>query len=134
MNAKNELLRPVHAPASAPREQNLRPPWTKGQSGNPSGVGGLYREAQRLAREGSPRAVRRLIELVESDDERVASVAANSLLDRAWGRARDYDPKLNDTASRTILDFSKLTREQLKLLVEITRSGAFKLAPVEAEQ
>jgi hypothetical protein len=42
----------------------------------------------RLARALSPRAVERLGELMESDDERVAAVACNSILDRAHGRPK----------------------------------------------
>ena len=30
---------------------------------------------------------------MSSDDERVASVAANGALDRAWGKPKDYDPR-----------------------------------------
>ena len=61
--------------------------WRKGQSGNPAGHSGLYGEVTRLAREASPRAIQRLKELMESDDHRVAAVACNSIIDRAFGKA-----------------------------------------------
>jgi hypothetical protein len=46
----------------------------------------------RLARAASARAVGRLIELIESSDERVATVACQAILDRAFGKPKDYDP------------------------------------------
>ena len=74
--------------------QNLKP-WRPGQSGNPSGsskgqrkAGRGAREARRLAREGSARAICRLVELVDSSDERVAAIAAQAVLERAFGSAR----------------------------------------------
>ena len=45
------------------------------------------------------RAVERLAELMESPDERVAAVAANAILDRAYGKPRpnaDKEPSLED--------------------------------------
>lgn len=58
----------------------------KGQSGNPGGRPKAEREVLELARDGSARAIGRLVELVESDDPRVAIMAANAVLDRAWGK------------------------------------------------
>jgi len=56
-----------------------------GQSGNPSGNrGSSYGEVVRAAREYGPRAVERLAELMESNDERVALLAAQALLDRGY--------------------------------------------------
>jgi len=77
--------------------------WRPGQSGNPSGHSGEYGEAMRLARQAAPRAILRLMELAALDrideqgnliplhqlpeaDHRVIAVAANSLLDRAFGK------------------------------------------------
>src|SRR5215468_2440321 len=54
--------------------------WKPGQSGNPSGHSGEYGQAVRLARQAAPYAVHRLIVLMDSDDERVAAVACNSIL------------------------------------------------------
>ena len=53
--------------------ENARPyKWKPGQSGNPTGRSGLYGECRRLAAEASPSAMRRLIELMDAQDERVA--------------------------------------------------------------
>lgn len=67
--------------------------WKSEQSGNPSGKGGLYHEAQRIAREYSPLAMQKLADLMNCGDFRVETVAANSLLERAWGKPREFDPK-----------------------------------------
>lgn len=58
----------------------------KGQSGNPGGRPKSEREVIELAREGSVRAIGRLVELIEHEDARVAVAAANSVLDRAYGK------------------------------------------------
>jgi hypothetical protein len=57
-----------------------------GQSGNPGGRPKAEREVIDLAREGSVRAIGRLIELIEDKDGRIAVSAANSVLDRAFGK------------------------------------------------
>ena len=62
-------------------------PWTKGQSGNPNGRPKVPEDVKALARANSKRAMQRVIELMESDDERVALMAAKELLERAWGKA-----------------------------------------------
>jgi hypothetical protein len=67
-------------------------PWRKGQVPNPSGQSGLYHEIVCLAREAAPNAIRRLIELIRNEDERVASVACNAVLERAFGKPKEYDP------------------------------------------
>lgn len=67
--------------------------WKPGQSGNPSGLSGLYGETVKLAREAAPAAIRRLIELTASEGERVTSVACNSALERAFGKPKDYARK-----------------------------------------
>ena len=86
--------------------------WAPGESGNPSGRGGLYHEVQRLAREASPGAVQRLIELAQLDrvdeegkllpltldaDHRVVMMASATLIERGFGKPRnDYDPKADE--------------------------------------
>src|SRR5271165_1395024 len=68
-------------------------PWKKGQAPNPTGKSGDYHEALKLARETSMRSITRLIELRESADEQIATVASKSLWEISWGRPKDFDPK-----------------------------------------
>src|SRR5712691_10766571 len=66
--------------------------WKPGQSGNPAGHGAEYGEVVRLARLLAPRVVERLGELIESADERVAALACNAILDRAFGKPQARPP------------------------------------------
>lgn len=81
--------------ASVDRRQrslaNLRP-WQKGQSANPGGRSKRLEEIRSLAKKHSRRAFDRILELIESDDERVAMAAAKEVLDRAYGK-----PTVDDT-------------------------------------
>ncbi len=66
--------------------------WPKGQSGRtPSAK--LYHEARAIARQASPEMMRRLVDLAQnSEDDRVASVCAIAVLDRAGVKPIDFDP------------------------------------------
>ena len=74
--------------------------WQPGQSGNPSGHSGEYGTAIKLARRAAPKAVRPLIELMDREDERVAAVAANAILDRALGKPKVVEEKKDDLVAR----------------------------------
>jgi hypothetical protein len=94
----------VASPGPAPKRKRPLPPalaaniWKRGQSGNPAGLSGAYGATVRLAGQAAPAAINRLIELMSSADERVASVACNAVLDRAFGKPRECDlkPELSD--------------------------------------
>jgi hypothetical protein len=62
----------------------------------------------KLARHAAPYAVRRLIELMDSEDERVVAVACNSILDRALGKPKAVEEEKNDMETR----LAAMTREQ----------------------
>jgi hypothetical protein len=47
---------------------------------------------------------------MESEDHRVGYMAANSVMERAWGKPKEFDP---NTQQKPPLDFSKLTPEQM---------------------
>ncbi len=66
----------------------------KGKSGNPGGISKYYHECRRLAKQASPRMMKTLIELAENPavDERVRSVCAMAVLDRAGVKPIDFDP------------------------------------------
>jgi hypothetical protein len=81
----------IHVPVHG---KGVLHPFQPGQSGNPTGKGGLYHEAQRICREASPQAARRMVELMNSDDERVALLAADKVLERAWGKAKEVSDEV----------------------------------------
>ena len=123
LSGKQRRGRPRCASAQAPlrsRPQAARAhQWRPEQSGNPSGRGGLYQECRRLAAEASPEAMRRLIELLHAEDERVSYMATVAVLDRSGVRPLDYDTALDQP--QPALDPGKLTdeeRAQLKVLLE----------------
>lgn len=95
-------------------------PW---QPGNKLGVGARgtrYTETVALARSHSIEAVQTLAERLRDPDGRIAVVAANSLLERAWGKVREAKPEENTQAS---IDLSGLTAEELAIMVKLVQSG-----------
>ncbi len=65
-------------------------PFAKGQSGNPGGRPKALRAVEDAAREHTPAAIETLATICGDAAQPAAArvTAANSLLDRAWGRAR----------------------------------------------
>jgi hypothetical protein len=100
--------------------------WKPGQSGNPSGQAAEYGEVVRLARSLTMRAIERLGELMESEDERVVAVACNAILDRAFGKPREHH-------EREVDQFDRMSREELEehIAKQMTAWGWVKLATVK---
>src|SRR5690242_9862071 len=112
-----KLAHAVPAPRAAPSQhRGLKPPWPKGVSGNPSGHSGLYGETVRLARQAAPAAMRRLIELIDDPDPRVATVASNAVLDRAFGKSKEMKEEEAEQCE-TEVELSKLSPEHKQLLL-----------------
>ena len=65
-----------------PSGRRFRP----GQSGNPGGRPKLEGDVRALAQQHGRAALERLVQLMGSDNERVAVVAAQAVLDRAYGK------------------------------------------------
>lgn len=61
----------------------------RGQSGNPGGRTAEIAEVQTIARRASPRAIKRLVELIEDDDPRVALLADEKVLKRVRGKPKE---------------------------------------------
>ncbi len=99
--------------------------WRPGQSGNPSGHSGEYGMAIKLAQRAAPKAVRRLIELMDSEDERVAVVACNAILDRAFGKPKVIEEQKDDMVARVLA----MTREERLARAEQLLEGARKYLP-----
>lgn len=101
--------------------------WKPGQTGNPNGLQGIYGRVMALARERSPRAVAKLCELIESPDDRVALMAADKLLERAWGKSKE----IQDDKDKPAMDLSKLRPADLQALRDI--AGRMRATPVPSQ-
>jgi hypothetical protein len=78
---------PGHAPARLAPFQ-----WKKGQSGNPHGKGGEYKTVMRIAKANSIVAINKLVDLMNSDDDRVAYTASMAIIERAHGKPKEQTP------------------------------------------
>jgi hypothetical protein len=92
-------------------------PIQKGQTLNPGGRGGEYHETVKLAREHSVAAMQKMIALMDCPDERVALLAQQTVLERAWGKAKDFDPNADKSDAR--FDLSKLSLAERRHLLEV---------------
>ena len=89
--------------------------WKPGQSGNPTGRGGEYQRCLMLCREASYDAAKEIIRLSkESEDERIVYMCATWIVERAWGKAKEFDPlKERAPIKFNIADYSP---EQLAII------------------
>lgn len=94
----------------------FQPGNTFGRDARPS----HYNETVALARQASPDAIRVLIERLHDPDGRIAVVAANSILERAFGKVREMKVEEQPQAH---IDLSTLTNAELALLVGLVQSG-----------
>lgn len=83
--ANNEPSNDGKVDGRARRLANLKP-FPPGQSGNPAGRAPMPADVREALEAGSGKAARRLAELVDSPDERVALLASQALLDRLYGK------------------------------------------------
>lgn len=82
-----------------------------GQSGNPNGRPKVPNEVKRLAREASPRAMQKLIALIDNDDAKVALMAAKEVLDRAYGKVAPAED--DETGAKNVtINIVKLTDDR----------------------
>ena len=61
-------------------------PFEKGKSGNPGGRPKEVAEVRELAKKHGPAAIKRLVALMDSENERTAVAACQALLDRGYGK------------------------------------------------
>ena len=80
---------------------------------------------QQLARQHSLDAVRTLIERLSDPDGRIAVVAANAILERAWGKTKEMRPEEGQQAQ---IDLSSLSGAELALLMRLVDSGRLRSA------
>ena len=110
-------------------------PFPKGKSGNPGGRTKQFAQCQRLCREASPDAARRLIELIQSEDERVALMAADKVFERAWGKPKEYDPNAEAPKKPPPFDPSLYTTDELRQMQKVMKMIAVRqgLIPPDEE-
>ncbi len=95
-----------------------------GQSGNPGGRKAMPPEIVEALDAATPRAVARLVELIESNDERVALTAAETVLSRRYGKpVQAVDAKVETT---------NVTEVHLRALELIEQRRAERLKTIEA--
>ena len=97
----------------------LLKPIQPGEVRNPGGRSGQYQETIQLARQHSVAAMEKLIALMDSADDRVALVAQQAVLERAWGKPKEFDP--NDEKPPIRVDLSKLSLAKKKEMLELVR-------------
>ena len=104
------------------RDANGR--FVPGVSGNPQGRPGLDPEVKAILSAAAPDAARKLVELSQSDDERVATVAAQAILDRLFGKpATATDLKVQGMDSAALHHATLLALAAQAVPVEQDTSG-----------
>jgi hypothetical protein len=91
-------------------QRDARGLWAAGNSGNPSGRPKKVAEIAELAQQHAPEAFAKIVELMSHKDAKVALAAANSILDRAYGK-----PAQAVQARVETLDIGKLWIEAVKM-------------------
>jgi hypothetical protein len=90
------------------------PRWPKGTSGNPGGRPALEPALKTMLAALTPRAIDRLAQALDGDDDRVAVTAAMALLDRALGRPATF-------ADLTVRGEESTAEAYLAALLEVAR-------------
>jgi hypothetical protein len=78
-------------------ERKGNPKWVKGVSGNPNGRPKVPRNVVEMARAASPEAIEALISIMRNKEAMPSAraSAANSILDRAWGKPVQMNVNVN---------------------------------------
>jgi len=74
----------------AKKRRGAGKPFQKGQSGNPGGRPKEIREIKELARQHTTAAISTLVRSLRAKSETARVVAANSILDRGYGKAAQH--------------------------------------------
>ncbi len=89
--------------------------WTPGVTGNPGGRPKLAPDVKSALEAGSLAAAQRLVELVSSEDERVALAASLALLDRVLGKA---PASIEVTPAPAAADWDRIQKAVASLTLE----------------
>ena len=96
----------------------------------------LFAEVQKIYRVCSPAAAREICRLaLEAEDERVRSVCAGMVMDRAWGRPKEYDPNAETPKKAPPFDPKLYTTDELREMQKVMMMIAQRqgLVPEEEE-
>src|SRR6266436_10238327 len=95
----------------------------------------LFAEVQQIYRECSPAAAKEMCRLaVEAEDERVRSVCAGMVMDRAWGRPKEYDPNAETPKKSPPFDPKLYTTDELRRMQEVMTMIAVRQGLIPPEE
>jgi len=95
-----------------------------------------WSEIQDIYRAGSPAAAREMVHLAtEAEDERTRAICSGKVMDRAWGKPREYDPDKEAPKKPPPFDPSLYTTEELRQMQKVMKMIAVRqgLIPPEDE-
>ena len=107
----SDLIQQAHGGAILPRDNGYRPPG--GPAANRKSVRAMRKEGTRLLADGTPRAAQKLMACVEDPDNRIATVAANLVLEHVRKVAEGPDEEVTGT-----IDEAHLTADELAHALE----------------
>ena len=97
----------------------------RGQSGNPGGRPKLPADIREAFKAKAPEALEVLTRCLQSDDDRVAMMAAQAILDRGYGRpTQSIDANINDDPVRYIVELPEKSATTEEWLEGIRREDA----------
>jgi hypothetical protein len=98
----------------------LAPQWSKGQSGNPGHKRGEWHEARSICAKADADAARKLVQLLNSPDDRVAFMAAKEIIERNHGKVSEGPtPPVKPDLAGMGIDLRKLSTDELKSLAAL---------------
>lgn len=108
------------------RDEQAKPngQFRKGVSGNPGGRPKEKADVKDLARKHSPEAFSRILDLMRSENSRVALAASQEVLNRAWGKPETSVHATIETPVLTVIRAPEVTAS--------TEEWRCKYAPKEA--
>ena len=111
-NGMNEEVMTAKNTGKSRKKMPVGRPFKKGQSGNPGGRPAVIAEVRDLARKQTEKAVKALISIMDNSKAPPAARvgAANSLLDRGWGRPAQVISGDSENPHKLIVEIIDPTR------------------------